>query len=40
MYVADWRNDRVQKFTSEGKFLAAYGTQATTTVSSTVEQRY
>jgi sugar lactone lactonase YvrE len=26
VYVADWRNDRVQKFTSEGKFLAAYGT--------------
>ncbi len=26
VYVADWRNDRVQKFTPEGKFLAAYGT--------------
>ena len=26
VYVADWRNDRVQKFTPEGTFLAAYGT--------------
>src|ERR671914_3018697 len=26
VYVADWRNDRVQKFDPAGKFLAAYGT--------------
>jgi DNA-binding beta-propeller fold protein YncE len=25
VYVADWRNDRIQKFDAEGKFLAAYG---------------
>jgi DNA-binding beta-propeller fold protein YncE len=26
IYVADWRNDRVQKFDAEGKFVACYGT--------------
>jgi DNA-binding beta-propeller fold protein YncE len=26
VYVADWHNDRVQKFTAQGAFLAAYGT--------------
>jgi DNA-binding beta-propeller fold protein YncE len=25
VFVADWRNDRVQKFTPEGGFLASYG---------------
>ena len=25
VYVADWRNDRVQKFTPYGRFLAAFG---------------
>jgi DNA-binding beta-propeller fold protein YncE len=25
IYVADWRNDRIQKFTAEGKFLAVFG---------------
>ena len=25
VYVADWRNDRIQKFTPDGEFIAAYG---------------
>ena len=25
VYVADWRNDRVQKFSSEGLFLKSFG---------------
>lgn len=25
VWVADWRNDRIQKFTSDGRFLAKYG---------------
>ena len=25
IYVADWRNDRIQKFTSDGEFLKAWG---------------
>ena len=25
IYIADWRNDRIQKFTPEGEFIAAYG---------------
>ena len=25
LYVADWRNDRIQKFDSEGIFLKTYG---------------
>jgi DNA-binding beta-propeller fold protein YncE len=25
VYVADWRNDRVQKFTADGEFLAKFG---------------
>ena len=25
VYVADWRNDRIQKFTAEGEFLASFG---------------
>ena len=25
IYVADWRNDRIQKFTSDGEFLQAWG---------------
>ena len=25
VYVADWRNSRVQKFSSEGDFLASFG---------------
>ena len=25
VYVADWRNDRVQKFTSEGDFVLEFG---------------
>ena len=25
VYVADWRNDRIQKFTSEGEFSASFG---------------
>ena len=25
VYVADWRNDRIQKFTADGRFIAAYG---------------
>jgi DNA-binding beta-propeller fold protein YncE len=25
VYVADWRNDRVQKFTAEGRFLMQLG---------------
>ena len=25
MYVADWRNDRIQKFTADGEHLATYG---------------
>jgi DNA-binding beta-propeller fold protein YncE len=25
VYVADWRNDRIQKFTSSGAFLVSYG---------------
>ena len=25
VYVADWRNDRVQKFASDGSFLSAFG---------------
>ena len=26
MYVADWRNDRIQKFSSDGGFLMNFGT--------------
>ena len=25
VYVADWRNDRIQRFTPDGQFVAAYG---------------
>lgn len=25
MYVADWRNDRIQRFDSHGRYLASYG---------------
>ena len=25
IYVADWRNDRIQKFTSDGEFLQTWG---------------
>jgi DNA-binding beta-propeller fold protein YncE len=25
VYVADWRNDRVQRFTSDGQFVMSYG---------------
>ena len=25
VYVSDWRNDRIQKFSREGEFLASYG---------------
>ena len=25
VYVVDWRNDRVQKFNSEGEFIFAFG---------------
>ena len=25
VYVADWRNDRIQKFSPDGRFLASYG---------------
>ena len=25
VYVADWRNDRIQKFTPDGQFLASFG---------------
>jgi DNA-binding beta-propeller fold protein YncE len=26
VYVADWRNDRIEKFSSDGEFLRSYGT--------------
>ncbi len=26
VYVADWRNDRIQKFTADGDFLTTFGT--------------
>jgi streptogramin lyase len=26
VYIADWRNDRIQKFTPEGRFLMKFGT--------------
>ena len=26
VYVTDWRNDRVQKFTADGRFLMQFGT--------------
>ena len=29
IFVADWRNDRVQSFTSDGKWLASFGTPGT-----------
>ena len=29
MYVADWRNDRVQKLTADGEFLAKFGESGT-----------
>ena len=25
VYVADWRNDRIQKFTADGEYLASFG---------------
>ena len=25
LYVADWRNDRIQKFTQDGEFVAKFG---------------
>ena len=25
VFVADWRNDRIQKFTSDGEFISAFG---------------
>ena len=25
MYVADWRNDRIQRFSPDGEFIASYG---------------
>ena len=25
IYVADWRNDRIQKFTKDGKYVTSYG---------------
>jgi sugar lactone lactonase YvrE len=25
VYIADWRNDRIQKFTPDGDFLMAFG---------------
>jgi DNA-binding beta-propeller fold protein YncE len=25
VYVADWRNDRIQKFSADGQFLASFG---------------
>jgi DNA-binding beta-propeller fold protein YncE len=25
VYIADWRNDRIQKFSNDGKFLAVFG---------------
>ena len=25
VYVADWRNDRIQKFTSDGEFISVFG---------------
>jgi hypothetical protein len=29
VYVADWRNDRIQKFSPSGQFLASYGESGT-----------
>ena len=29
VYVADWRNDRIQKFTPEGQFVEKFGTSGT-----------
>ena len=25
VYLADWRNDRIQKFTADGQFLMKFG---------------
>ena len=25
MYIADWRNDRIQKFAPDGRFLMKFG---------------
>ena len=29
MYVSDWRNDRIQKFSSDGKFIMEFGSSGT-----------
>ncbi|HZA23301.1 MAG TPA: 6-bladed beta-propeller, partial [Dehalococcoidia bacterium] len=29
VYITDWRNDRVQKFTSDGRFIMAFGRSGT-----------
>ena len=29
VYIADWRNDRIQKFTPDGKFLKQFGESGT-----------
>ena len=29
VYIADWRNDRIQKFSAEGRFLVKFGSSGT-----------
>ena len=33
VYVADWRNDRIQKFTNDGQYISTIGSSAAASAS-------